>query len=320
MKVAVKPSLKITGIATAFLLWGCAGMLDEDGALATVPYEINENKGIVVEARVNGQGPFAFTLDTAASISVVFDDLSNELGLEPVSGSVIVIHGLVASGEFPLLNVDQLSVGSEIWGDPVIVSMPGDTFARTGIDGILGVDFLRRYAVGFSTEDRVIRLYPPDRIDGRSYRGWTSVPLELLTVGDTRTALYFFEIEVGGVRMPAVFDLGASLNMMNWSAARSLGLDPVELAGDDQVTGAIDSTPIVARIRAREVTTGSIRWKNEAFIIAELEIFSTLMQSATPSAILGAGLFTQRDFIIDFTRNRLLVKTAMREAEDPGIQ
>ena len=90
----MKPSLKITGIATAFLLWGCAGMLDEDGALATVPYEINENKGIVVEARVNGQGPFAFTLDTGASISVVFDDLSNELGLEPVSGSVIVTGDL----------------------------------------------------------------------------------------------------------------------------------------------------------------------------------------------------------------------------------
>ena len=295
-------------------------MLDEDGALATVPYEINENKGIVVEARVNGQGPFAFTLDTGASISVVFDDLSNELGIESVSGSLIVIHGLVASGEFPLLNVDQLSVGSEVWVDPVIAAMPGEAVAHTGIDGILGVDFLRRYAVGFSTEDRVIRLYSPDRLDRLSYWGWTSVPLELLNVGDTRTALYFFEIEVGGVRMPAVFDLGASLNMMNWSAARSLGLDPAELAGDDQVTGAIDSTPIVARIRTREVTTGSIRWKNEAFIIAELEIFSTLMQSATPSAILGAGLFTQRDFIIDFTRNRLLVKTAMHEAASPGSQ
>ena len=295
-------------------------MLDEDGALATLPYEIRGNRGIVVEARVNGQGPFTFTLDTAASISVVFDDLSSKLGLEPVSGDVIMIHGLVASGEFPLLNIDHMSVGDEIWDDPVIASMPRETFARTGIDGILGVDFLQRYAVGFSTEDRVIRLYPPDRLDGRSYRGWTSVPLELLYVGDTRTALYFFEIEIGGVRMPAVFDLGASLNMMNWSAASRLGLDPVELRDDDQVAGAIDSTPIAARIRAREVTTGRIRWKDEEFIIAELEIFTTLMQSATPSAILGAGLFTQRDFIIDFTRNQLLVKTAMREAEDPGTQ
>jgi len=239
LKVAVTPRLKITGVATYFLLCGCASTLDEDGALATVPYEINENKGIVVEARVNDQGPFAFTLDTAASISVIFDELSSKLSLEPVSENVVVIHGLVASGEFPLRNVDQLSVGSEVWIDPVIAAMPGEAVARTGIDGILGVDFLRRYAVGFSIEDRVIRLYPPARLDGRSYRGWTAIPLEVLYVGDTRTALYFFEIDVGGVKMPAIFDLGAGLNMMNWSAASSFGLDPVELRDDDQVAGTL---------------------------------------------------------------------------------
>ena len=251
---------------------------------------------------------------------MVFDELREKLVLEPVPGKEVMIHGVVASNRFPLLSISRLAIGGEVWADPRIASLPGETAASTGVHGIMGVDFLRRYAVGFSTEDRVIRLYPPDRLDGRSYRGWTSVPLELLSVGDTRTALYFFEIEIGGVRMPAIFDLGASLNMMNWSAASSLGLDPVELRDDDQVAGAIDSTPIVARIRAREVRTGRIRWKNEEFIIAELEIFTTLKQNATPSAILGAGLFMQRDFIIDFTRNRLLVKTAMREAEDPGTQ
>jgi hypothetical protein len=316
----VTENIKIAGVALVLMLCGCAATLEEDGALAVVPYQINGDRGIVVEASVNGQGPFAFALDTAASISVIFDDTSSKIRLEPASEKVIVIHGLVASGEFPLLNVDQLSVGGEIWVDPVIAAMPGQTVARKGIDGILGVDFLQRYAVGFSTEDRVIRLYPPDRLEQRVYRGWTSVPLEVLYVGDTQTELYFFEIDVGGVNMPAVFDLGADLNMMNWPAANSLGLDPDKLAGDDQLAGAIDSTPIVARIRAREVRTGNIAWKNEEFIIAELEIFTTLMRSATPSAILGAGLFTQRDFIIDFSRNRLLVKTSMREAEEPGIQ
>jgi hypothetical protein len=138
--------------------------------------------------------------------------------------------------------------------------------------------------------------------------------LELLTIGDTQTALYFFEIEVGDLRIPAVFDLGAGFNMMNWAAASSLGLDPVDFRDDKQVSGAIESTPAVARIRAKEVTTGDIRWRNEEFLVAELEIFTTLMRASTPCAILGAGLFTQRDFIIDFTRNRLLVKTAMHEA------
>jgi len=316
----VKLKVRITGALSVLSLSACAVMLDEDGALAVLPYQINGDRGIVVEARVNGQGPYAFALDTAASISVVFEKVSSDLRLESVPEKVIVIHGLVASGEYPLLSVDQISVGSEVWGDPVIASMPGKAVASKGIDGILGVDFLRRYAVGFSTHDRVMRLYPPAALDRDYYWGWTSVPLQHLHVGETRTALYFFEIEVGNISMPAVFDLGASMNMMNWAAASSLGLDPVEVRDNSQLSGAIESTPIVARIRARELSTGGIRWKNEEFIIAELEIFTTLMQSATPSAILGAGLFTQRDFIIDFTRNRLLVKTAMHEAANPGNQ
>jgi hypothetical protein len=80
------------------------------------------------------------------------------------------------------------------------------------------------------------------------------------------------------------------------------------------LTGAIASAPVVARIRFDEVTTGRIRWRDEEFTVAELEIFSTLTPGRTGCAILGAELFTQRDFIIDFTRSRLLVNVAMDEA------
>jgi len=309
----VKSKLKGIVLAPVFVLWGCASVLDEDGALAIAPYDIKENGRIVVEARVNGQGPFAFALDTGASISAVFDEITKKLVLEPVPGKAVMIHGIVASGKFPLLSISRLTIGREVWADPKIAALPGETAASTGIHGILGVDFLRRYAVGFSTRDRVIRLYPPDLVARRAYRGWASVPLEPEYIGDSGAALYFFEIEIGGRRIPAVFDLGSGLNMINWAAARSLGLDPVDLRDDDLLSGAIESVPVVARLRVGEVTSGRIRWRNEEFTIADLEIFTTLLHGATPYAILGAGLFTQRDFIIDFTRSRLLVRVAMNE-------
>ncbi len=314
----MKPNLKIIGLALASVLWGCASVLNEDGALAIASYDVSENGRIIVEARVNGQGPFAFALDTGSSISIVFDELRDELALEPVPGKAVIIHGAVASGEFPLLSISRLAIGREVWADPRIAALPGDTAASAGIDGILGVDFLRRYAVGFSTRDRAIRLYPPDLVGRRTYRGWTSVPLEPEYIGDSGAALYFFDIEVAGHRIPALFDLGSGLNLINWAAASSLGLDPVDFRGDDVLSGAIESAPIVARVRVDEVTTGHIRWRDEEFTIAELEIFTRLMHGGTPSAILGAGLFTQRDFIIDFARSRLLVNVAMDEVNVYG--
>jgi hypothetical protein len=311
----VKPNFRVTALAPVFVLWGCATVLDEDGALAIAPYEIEGNGRIIIEAQVDGHGPFAFALDTAASISIVYDELSDKLALEPIPGKAVRIHGVVASGEFPLLHIGQLEVGREVWADPRVALLPGDASPGGSIDGILGVEFLRRYAVGFSTRDRVIRLYPPDLVSRETYRGWTSIPLEEEYIGDARAALYFFDVEISDRSIPALFDLGAGLNMINWAAARSLGLEPVGSRDEGLLYGAIESAPVVGRTRIDKVKTGRIRWRNEEFTIVDLDIFETLMRGVTPCAILGAGLFIQRDFIIDFTRSRLLVKTSMDEAD-----
>lgn len=320
MIIYVKSTSRALGLAAVFLVCGCASVLDEDGALAIAPYTIEKNGRIVIEARVNDQGPFDFALDTAASISAVFDELRYELELKPIPGKLAIIHGAVATGEYPLLDIDRIEVGREDWTDARIVSLPGDTLAGTTIDGVLGVDFLRKYAVGFSTRARVVRLYPPRLVARRAYRGWASVPLEAESIGETGATVYTFEIEIDGRRIPAVFDLGAGLNLMNWPAAQKLGIEPTDSRDDDLVSGALESTPAAARLETDEVTTASIRWRNEVFLIADLEIFSILMPDEQPAVILGAGFFTQRDFVIDFVRNRLLVKVAMDEVNvDYGI-
>lgn len=293
-------------------------MLDVDGALAVAPYRVEEGGRIVVEARINGQGPFDFALDTGASISAIFDELRDELALEPIPGIKIVVHGAVASGQFSLLDIDLLELGREVWADPRIVSLPGDTAAGAHIDGLLGIDFLQRYAVGFSTQDRVVRLYPPDLVAGRSYRGWASVPLQAELIGESGVALYFIDIEMDGRKIRAVFDLGAGLNIVNSPGVRSLGLEPSKLRRRDVFSGALESSTIVLQLDVNEVTTAGIRWRNEVFLIADIEVFKTLLLSDSPAAILGAGLFTQRDFIIDFPRSRLLVRVAMDEIDISG--
>ena len=49
------------------------------------------------------------------------------------------------------------------------------------------------------------------------------------------------------------------------------------------------------------------------------EIFETLELGEGPATIVGAGMFTQCDFIIHFVRNRLLVNVAGAEADRVGI-
>ncbi len=308
---------KIGVLATTIILGACASTLNVDSAVAIAPYHIANGGRIVVEVRVDNQGPFHFALDTGASISVVFDRLRKKLELETVAGESVLIHGLVSTGRFPLISISRLQVGRETWVNPRIASLPGETTAGAEIDGILGIDFLRRYAVGFSVEDRVLRLYSPDQLRDDSYRGWNSVPLEPINIGGRGTALYFFDVEIGGQKVPALFDLGAGLNMINWPAAQFLHLKPEGHRRGELLSGVLESTPVVARFEAAKVTTASIEWQNEAFLVADLAIFATLQKDDSPFVILGSGLFNQRDFMIDFVRNRLLVKASMDEVGAP---
>ena len=314
----VKPILKILGFATFLALPGCASVLDLDNALAIAPYHIEGGGRIVVEARINGHGPYDFVLDTGASISVVFDNVRDELALETVAGKTVIVHGALASGRHPLLDIDRLELGGAVWRDPRIVSLPGETAAGSNINGVLGVDILRHYAVGFSTGDRVVRLYPPDLVARRFYQGWASVPLRAKPIGETDAVVYFIDVELDGWEITAAFDLGAGFNLINWPGVESLGDTARRLRKHSLLSGALGSSSVMARLDAREVTTAGIRWRNEVFLIADIEIFETLNLSDRPAAILGAGIFTQRDFVIDFARNRLLVKVAMDEINVAG--
>jgi hypothetical protein len=314
----VKLTLKALALTAFLMTSGCASMLDESDALAVVPYRIDRHDLIVVEASVNEQGPYNFALDTGASISSIFDPLRDDLALDSIPGKRAIVHGAIASGEFDVLHVDQIRIDREIWAQPTIVSLPGATLASAGIRGVLGVDFLRRYAVAFSARDNVVRLYPPHRVANRSYRGWATVPLRAETIGESGAALYFFDVEVDGYEIAAAFDLGAEVNLMNWAGAKSMGVRTGKGRSGRELSGAFDSMPIAARLRSKLVKTANIRWRNESFAIADLNIFSTLDREDSPTAILGVGLFTQRDFIIDFERNRLLVKISMDEVDDPA--
>lgn len=313
----VLPMPRSTTLLLLFLslagLCACAPVLELEGVGAATPYQIGKQGRILVEAEINGQGPVLFALDTGASISTLFNHAAEELTLQPIADQNVLIHGLVTSGRFPLLQIDSLALGEAIWAGPRVARIPGNTSATEAIDGLLGIDFLRNYAVGFMAGARVLYLYPPKAVAATNYAGWTSIPLQSISFGESGASLYYLAVRMGDVALPALFDLGASENVVNWPAVEVLDLRPLRGGETRLLSGALDSTRIAARFRAESVSTHGVSWQNEEFLVADLQIFATLNKEDAPFVILGSGLFNQRDFIIDFTRSRLLVRTSMAE-------
>ena len=298
-------------VATA----GCTHGLPDDAVLTEIPYRLQAGGRVVIDVFLNGEGPFRFSLDTASSGSFVLAETSRSLGLEPIPGAEVVVRGAVASGRFPVVAIDSLRVGSESRRDVALTILPTETLATRGLDGVLGADFMRRYAIAFLTRENRIRLYSPEAVANRSYGGFAPVRLAPALIGASAEPLYFLDVGIAGNTVPALFDLGAGLNLMNPVTAEALGLSTTRTEEAGEFAGAVGTREILARFDTQAIVTGNVRWRSELFVISDLEIFTTLGYADRPLAILGSGLFMQRDFVIDFPRNRILIRAAMPETE-----
>ncbi len=305
--------------AAMIALGGCTAVaLREDGAEAVVPYRHSAEGQLVVQTYVNGQGPFDFAVDTGASISVAFEKLCDSVELPRESGKQKNIHGLVASGRYPIITLDRLEVGPAIWSEVEVALLPADSPACATIEGILGTDILSRYAVGVFADERVLRLYPPQLVSERAYTGWGTIPIVPLGVRDGEALVYAIELTLYNKRVPAIFDLGAGLNMMNWRAARSIDLRKPKAVRREELKGAVETIPLAGIYTVDKLQAGLMYWEDVTFYISDVEVLAALGLDDRPTAIVGAGFFKGRDFIIDFERRRLLVRRSGGQGSGAG--
>ena len=296
-------------LVVSILASGCAAplILDNDNASVVMPLEVGDEGHIIVQATIDGQGPFNFALDTGASISVIFDTTRKQAGLESVEGGRVAIQGMVGAGVFPMMTIAELKIGSESWTNARVALLPADKSASGQLDGILGVDFLRRYAIGVSPRDKVVRLYPPQLVSERSYRGWTSIPMQELQIGKGDASAYTIALHISEIEIPAMLDLGAGSNLMNWHTARAIRVEPRKSEPGTEISGAVETVPVLAELQVDELRIEDLVWRNRTFLISDFPIFKALDLDDRLVAIIGPGLFNERDFVIDFERQRMLI-------------
>ena len=290
---------------------GCASelVLDTEGALAIIPRQISDTGHIVVETKLNGLGPFRFVIDTGASVSAIYERARSKAGIEPLPNIRAHVFGISGSDLFPMARVAEVRVGDELWKDARVAILPDPSSMTTSIDGILGVDFLSRYAVLHSRQDQILALYPTDFVADSSYIGWNRIVLSDLRVGEGNVAVFVLDMHIDTEHIPAVFDLGATANLMNLHGARALDVMVRSPRVTPEVKGVSGSTEVLAELRVWRLRIDNSFWRHRVFLVGEFPVFRKLGLHRQPAAIAGADLFGERDFIVDFKRRRLLVKS-----------
>ena len=132
-----------------------------DRTAQPVPLAIDSRGGIVVQIRVNDEGPFKFMLDTGSARSLVSDDLARVLVAPVVAKSEVITSA--GSDMRLVVRLASLALGPARVGAILAPVLPTAHLARLGPDvqGLLGQDFLS--AFNYTLDYRRARLVWDDQ-------------------------------------------------------------------------------------------------------------------------------------------------------------
>jgi len=203
-----------------------------EAGTTVLPFEFLHDE-IIVEFKVNGEGPFLFLLDTGVDPSVVDLNVAEEAGLTVVLENAGEAEGVgmervliypteitnLRHGNFQFGNVEGLAVDLSKLGERIGI--------RLG--GILGYSFLKNRSVEIDYQAETLTFFEePSADEPCQDRNETSVcfwvPLESNTEEDMIPALEAFFIN--GIPVRVSLDTGSSLALtVNPKTMESLGID-----------------------------------------------------------------------------------------------
>jgi predicted aspartyl protease len=273
--------------------------VDQDETPTQIDTGRDRYEHMLAPVAINGQGPFNFLMDTGANVSCVSHELAERLALEP--GPPARVHTVVGVRERPMVLIDQLRVGAR---DRRKVRAPAMPIRNAGVDGVLGVDWLKgqRLVLGFKARSLEITKSRTDT----SREGRVVVPtrrrMGQLTIVDA---------DLSGKRISAMIDSGSQVSICNsrlremvMAAERKKG--PVEpprrvrlesLAGEP-FTGEMLYLPFMR--------LGGLHLGNVPVVYAEMHVFELWDLKDTPAVMLGMDLLTQFTTVaMDFGRSQV---------------
>lgn len=273
-----------------------------EAANSASPLEILPSGHPVVQVRIDGAGPKRFVIDTAASTTTIAPRLRADMPALVARKADTPLNGASGAVDVELTNVQSLEAAGQLFKGPELLLLPPGPVDNLGVDGILGADLIADYAVELDMPGRIWRM--TKRADAAMLAGHaTSVPFTLDAQRAPRLT-----IKVNGIEVPAVLDTGARGTILNWAAARALGITPDTpglIKGSD-VKGASSHGTQSYKLMLRDLTIGTEVMAGREVRIADLPVFGALgYKAGEPAVILGINFFADRRILIDHPAHTL---------------
>lgn len=279
---------------------------------AVAPLRIDYGGWYAVSAKVNGRGPYDFIIDTGATQSLVFESLHAAEAFPPSGGAAQRVLGIASAGAFPTYRIDEISVGAARIANLTTVVLPNWIAGARSPQGVLGLDFLERYFIVFDAARRELRLYDRPAANEVTGKGWRATDFRRRTFTLERGALYTVDGYANSRLARYIVDLGATGTIINKQALARISRNSIAVSvrpGSDRTSSRIidalrNSTRqedvVISRFKI-----GRTSWYDQVFTVYDAPIFEELGVAEKPYGLLGADLFHERSFALDFAGGKL---------------
>lgn len=292
--------------------------------VATLSYRIDYDGWITVGAMVNGQGPYDFVIDTGSTLTIAFANLAVQQNFQPSGGPDLRVLGISSAGKLTPYVLGEVALGEAALHDHIGIVLPDWAPPRRTPHGIIGLDFLRAYAVYFDHETRTMTFYPHGGIPEALTKGLARIKLEPDDFGTASGVLFTVAGHLNREKITFIVDLGSVSSLINYRAGEAIYANSVAFAygpGRGFTTGSRIADVFDDRTRARialinRIEIGGVWWRNLSLWLYNAPIFDELGVQRFRYGLAGIDLLADRDFALDFGENKMFIAKRPQRARD----
>jgi predicted aspartyl protease len=250
---------------------------------------------LIVPVTINGEGPFAFLVDTGANITCVSRGLAARLEL-PIRPSM-PMHTIVGVRSLPIALIAELRVGERSQRSLPVLAVPLDD---PRLDGVLGVDWLKdqRLTLDFTKNSLEV---------ASSHDDWRTPGRVIVPARRRLGQLTIIDADLNGRRISAMIDSGSEASLCNTALVGQMGGG--ERAGKRQTIAMVTvfGEPFEGDlIHLPFLRLGGLQLGDVPVVHADTHAFDIWGLSATPAVLLGMDLLRQfRAVALDFGRGQV---------------
>lgn len=259
---------------------------------------------LTVQAKINGQGPYPFLVDTGANASVISSELAAVLDL-PISGSAS-LHGIAGVETVGTVKVQTIAVGRRTRRDLTLSVLPG-RFVQA--PGVLGLDWLGEQGLVLDFARNQMRV---GSIAPTTDEFSVSVPVKARPSG-----LHLIDAAVGGSAVLAFIDTGSTTTVGNMALMRQ-AMRGRNVTGDwaDIQLMSLTGQTLEGRLAAlKTLSLGPIRIRDVPVVFGPVHTFEYWDLVHRPAILIGIDILNAFESVaLDFTRGQVHFRLSSNRA------